>query len=482
MKLTAAQLDRSCGVLLATAAGDALGAGYEFGPPIPDEVRVAMVGGGSFGWQPGEWTDDTSMALAIAETAATGADLREVAAQDKIVARWEDWARTAKDVGVQTRRVLGSVRGGGAVAAAAASRELHEQSGKTAGNGSLMRTAPVALAYLDDAEDLVEAASALSALTHYDPEAAEACVLWCLAIRHTVLTGQLDVRAGLPRLGSDRATVWAQRLDVAERSRPADFTRNGWVVEALQAAWSAIATTQVPAENPADGVFAADHLRLALERAVRGGRDADTVAAIAGGLLGARWGASAVPAQWRSLLHGWPGLSARDLVDLAAAIVRRGAPDTFDFSYDRYSTYLAPVRHPYDEGVLLGGIGTMRNTNGGPARVSLCRVGAGDVAKNPDGIEVRLIDRNGCEENPNLDFVLADTVRAIQAFRAQGREVMLHCVQAQSRTPTVAALYGMRLRGVSADQALADVLAVMPAARPISDFRAALTRAGGASR
>ncbi len=72
MNLDTVQLDRACGVLLATAAGDALGAGYEFGPPLPAGAPVTMTGGGHFCWAPGEWTDDTSMALAIAETAATG--------------------------------------------------------------------------------------------------------------------------------------------------------------------------------------------------------------------------------------------------------------------------------------------------------------------------------------------------------------------------------------------------------------------------
>ena len=85
MILTTAQLDRAVGVLLGTAAGDALGAAYEFGPPRGPELEVAMVGGGSFGWEPGEWTDDTSMAIAIAEVAASGADLRDEKALDAIV-------------------------------------------------------------------------------------------------------------------------------------------------------------------------------------------------------------------------------------------------------------------------------------------------------------------------------------------------------------------------------------------------------------
>jgi ADP-ribosyl-[dinitrogen reductase] hydrolase len=204
--------------------------------------------------------------------------------------------------------------------ALAAARELHQRTGRTAGNGSLMRTAPVALAYLGDPDGLTEAAMALSALTHHDPEAGEACVLWCHAIRHAVRTGDLDVRAGLAHLPASSRGTWEQRLGEAERARPSDFTRNGWVVEALQAAWCAIATTPVPDDDPVGGTFRADHLRLALEAAVRGGRDADTVAAIAGGLLGAACGASAIPAQWAAILHGWPGMAAADLKGLAAAI------------------------------------------------------------------------------------------------------------------------------------------------------------------
>ena len=106
MTLTSAQVDRACGVLLGSAVGDALGAAYEFGPPRGPELEVAMVGGGSFGWEVGEWTDDTSMAVAIAEVAATGADLRQEESLDAIVKRWYEWSLNAKDVGVQTRSVL----------------------------------------------------------------------------------------------------------------------------------------------------------------------------------------------------------------------------------------------------------------------------------------------------------------------------------------------------------------------------------------
>jgi ADP-ribosyl-[dinitrogen reductase] hydrolase len=483
MELTTAQRDRACGVLLATAAGDALGAGYEFGPPIPADVEVSMRGGGAFRWAKGEWTDDTSMAIAIAEVAARGLDLRTDEAQDEIVARWYEWSRMASDVGNQTRHVLGEAgrdpRGASAASAREASADLHEDTGHTAGNGSLMRTAPVALAYLDDEDGLVEASRAIGALTHFDPEAGEACLLWCLAIRHAVLTGELDVRIGLRHLYPARATVWVERFDYAEHHSPADFTHNGWAVEALQGAWSAIAATPLPGNRPTERTYLADHLRLALESAVRGGRDADTVAAIAGGLLGAAYGASAVPAAWRRTLHGWPGLRSRDLVALANAIVERGRPDRFDNTYTEYGDLSALARHPYDDQVWLGAVGALTALPASvDAVVSLCRIG--DVPDGVEVVEVRLIDKADPVENPNLGFVLDDAVAAIEAFRAEGRSVLVHCVQAHSRTPTIGALYAVRALGIAADEALREVCAALPAARPIEPFRTAVRAAGAA--
>ena len=164
------------------------------------------------------------------------------------------------------------------------------------------------------------------------------------------------MRIGLQHIDADRREKWASRLDVAETSQPSDFKNNGWVVEALQGAWSAITTTPIPQDDPATGVFRADHLRLALDAAVRGGGDTDTVAAIAGGLLGAVYGASAVPAQWRRVLHGWPGLATRDLVALATRIVKADKP----FSYD--IDPMTPVRHPHDDGVWLGDVADAAGT------------------------------------------------------------------------------------------------------------------------
>ena len=104
-----------------------------------------------------------------------------------------DWyAGGPADVGIQTAAVL-SLAGRHPTGASmtAAAREVHDRSGRSAGNGSLMRTAPVALAYLDDPDGLVEAAMAVSALTHHQDLAQEACAVWCLMIRHAVLHGEL---------------------------------------------------------------------------------------------------------------------------------------------------------------------------------------------------------------------------------------------------------------------------------------------------
>jgi ADP-ribosylglycohydrolase len=432
-----------------------------------------MVGGGAFGWEPGEWTDDTSMALAIAEVAATGADLRGEEALDAIARRWHEWSQRAKDVGVQTRSVLSRAgrHGISAQTAREESAALHRLTGRTAGNGSLMRTAPVALAHLDDEAALVEAARAVSELTHWDAEAADACVLWCCAIRHAILTGALDARIGLQHIPSERRGLWATRLDVGEASQPSDFKNNGWVVEALQGAWSAITITPVPQDDPAQGVFRADHLRLALDTAVRGGGDTDTVAAIAGGLLGAAYGASAVPAEWRRVLHGWPGLRTRDLIALTARIVKADKP----FSYDLDP--LTPVRHPHDDGVWLADVAALQSLPSGvDAVVSLCRVNDDDLPTGVEQIDIRLIDIEGQDANPNLDFVLTDTVRLIEQLRNEGRRVLLHCVACQSRTPTVAALYGARTQGISGMLALQGITSVLPGAWPNSDFQKALER------
>ncbi len=302
MEPTDGALDRAVGAVLASAAGDALGSQYEFGPALPDSVTPAF-GRGVFGHAPGEWTDDTSMAVPILDVLARGEALDD-ASREEIVGRWIGWARTAKDVGAQTRSVLSRIpESFDEDDVRAAARAVHDQTGRSGGNGALMRTGPLALGYLDrPAAELAEAARAVSELTHWEDDSASACIVWCAAIRHAVLTGELDVRGQLVLLPPADATRWSVLIDeaLAPGAHPRDFMEsNGWVVRAFQGALAAIA--------------GANSLTDAVERAVRGGNDTDTVAAIAGSLAGAVWGASALPAAWTQKLHGWPGYTGDDL-------------------------------------------------------------------------------------------------------------------------------------------------------------------------
>jgi ADP-ribosyl-[dinitrogen reductase] hydrolase len=305
--LDAQRRDRIAGVLVGTAAGDALGAGFEFTTP-PVGAAIEMVGGGPFGWAPGEWTDDTSMAVCIARVTAEG-----MVDPARIGRAFLDWYATLpRDVGLQTRDVLGRAEGAPEHLAAIAAARYEEQPDRSAGNGSLMRTAPIALACLGDDEALAGCAREVSALTHADPLCGDACVLWCVAIDRAVREERLDgIADGLDLLPAARRDRWAAALAEVDEQPAASFTRNGYVVRALQAALAAVRQTPVPDDDPQA------HLAEALRAAVRIGDDTDTVAAIAGGLLGGRWGASAVPGTWRELLHGWPGIGADELADLA---------------------------------------------------------------------------------------------------------------------------------------------------------------------
>jgi ADP-ribosyl-[dinitrogen reductase] hydrolase len=330
--LTSAQSDRAAGVLLGQACGDALGAPTEFqASPLPASTPITMTGGGAFGWAPGEWTDDTQMSVVILQAAeaavADGDTLMDHL--DDIATGWISWARNAVDVGSQTRSILGC----GATTATAlteAAASLHQRTGRSGGNGSLMRTAPVALALYGDGEATALAARAISDLTHHDPQAGDACVLWCAAIQHAITHGEFNLTGGLVLLPAEGRDYWTERIIEAEASDATAFGNNGWVVHAFQAAWSLITRTTVPADGPDADNHPAQHLQLVLEAAARLAGDTDTVAAIAGALVGARWGSSAVPEQWRSVVHGWPGMSGLELAHrgLALALARnaRSAP------------------------------------------------------------------------------------------------------------------------------------------------------------
>jgi ADP-ribosylglycohydrolase len=159
MTLNEQQLDRAIGSVLASAAGDALGSQYEFGPSLSDTQKITF-GIGFFGHGLGEWTDDTSMAMPILLALADARNLLDSDTLAGIVAQWRNWSETAQDVGTQTRAVLQQLNQPFTEAdARAAAAEVHERSGRSGGNGSLMRTGPVSLGFLKDGAEvqLVEA-------------------------------------------------------------------------------------------------------------------------------------------------------------------------------------------------------------------------------------------------------------------------------------------------------------------------------------
>jgi hypothetical protein len=128
------------------------------------------------------------------------------------------------------------------------------------------------------------------------------------------------------------------------------------------------------------------------------------------------------------------------------------------------------VPHPRDAGVLLGTLADLHDAErlGVDAVVSLCRVGTDDLAAAgvapEDHIEVWLVDSESPTDNAHLGFVLDDAAAAVAALRAEGKRVLLHCVAAQQRTPSVAIRYAARL-GVDPPRAAVEIARVLPECR-----------------
>lgn len=331
MDLTTDQLNRAAGVLIATASGDALGAGYEFKPGFSKDIPVSMIGGGHFHWNSGEWTDDTAMTIGLAKAivAATdrGLDPCSRYALAGAVTEWKIWAKEAKDIGPQTRSVFAKTHrfqldgDESDIAAFKAAKVFHDlHNGASAGIGALMRTSPLALAFLHSEIEMLNAAERFCRLTHYELDAVEACQIWTAAIRHAVLTGEIRIHRGVAFLDKDRRDLWAERLAVAEDSSPSDFPNNSWVVHGLQGAWSAIHHGL----QETNGITPAT-LRISLENAVRGGNDTDSVAAVAGGLIGAACGYDAIPQEWLDILHGYGVSHLSELKELGLKLANHSA-------------------------------------------------------------------------------------------------------------------------------------------------------------
>ncbi|MEV7671432.1 ADP-ribosylglycohydrolase family protein [Streptomyces sp. NPDC088752] len=306
-------IDRAVGAVLGSAAADALGAPFEFGLPgtfrerFPDGAGELCGGGG---WDPGEATDDTQMAVLLGESLLErgGLDLPDV------FDRFRRWAAAdPKDIGLQTEQVL---LGGDPWDLASA---LHFQTTLyAAGNGSLMRAATSAVYFAARGRaETMEAARRIAALTHGDGAAWEGTAVLHELVR-VALLGE-DPLTALPAALAETAPAHRERWAgvLAPDWHPDDATEfNGAVWPCLGSAVWALRTT---------GSF-----EEALAAAVDLGGDTDTVAAVTGTLAGAVYGSAAVPARWLSALHvplpGFGGrvLDADGLRDLAEALATAG--------------------------------------------------------------------------------------------------------------------------------------------------------------
>lgn len=286
--------DRAIGSLLGLAVGDAVGTTVEFHPPGTFTPLTDMTGGGPFRLRAGEWTDDTSMALALADSLAAcdGLDERD------LMQRFVDWWRRGEyshngrcfDIGATTARALARFE-------ATDDPVAGDTAPGAAGNGSLMRLAPVAIwGQRTTAAEAAELARRQSATTHATPACLDACAAYAMLLHRVI--GDADLSGGLELAASNVPAV-ANAFVADHSARPASVVQStGYVLHTLDAAIWAVATT---------GDF-----RAAVLAAANLGDDADTTAAVAGQLAGALYGASGIPAAWLTKL-AW-----RDRIEAAA--------------------------------------------------------------------------------------------------------------------------------------------------------------------
>ncbi len=283
-------MDRARGSLIGLAAGDALGTAVEFMRPGTFELLTGLRGGGALGLQAGEWTDDTSMALCLAESLVTCGKFDERDQMERYL-RWYRHGHLSStgqcvDIGVTVRESL----------------ERYERTGepfagltdpRMAGNGSLMRLAPVAIWFAGDPAEAMERAGASSRVTHATEAAVDACRYFAgllVGAMSGVSKELLLTPLWSPVTAAfDDAPLCAAITEVARgsfrRKAPPDIKGTGYVVESLEAVLWAFDTT----ESFEEGALAAANL----------GNDADTTAAVYGQLAGAYYGVASIPPIWR---------------------------------------------------------------------------------------------------------------------------------------------------------------------------------------
>lgn len=274
------ELDRYRGALLGLAVGDALGAPVEFMRPGTFDPVTEMLGGGPHELMPGEWTDDTSMALCLAESLI---ECRGFDAVDQL-RRYVRWWRNGHlsstgvsfDIGQTTRAALEAFESSGAPAGLTST--------SAAGNGSIMRLAPVPMFFALNIEDAIEFGGQSSMTTHASEEAVSACRYMAAVIARALCGSEKEDVLAPPRSSDLTDGIKRVAFGSFRIFNPPQIRGSGYVVECLEAALWAFHNS----DNFADGVIMAVNL----------GEDTDTTAAVYGQIAGAYYGANGIPMRW----------------------------------------------------------------------------------------------------------------------------------------------------------------------------------------
>jgi ADP-ribosyl-[dinitrogen reductase] hydrolase len=300
--------DRALGALWGLACGDALGRPVEFRSPAAIENRhgelAEMVGNGTWGKPAGTVTDDTDLALCLARSLAERGEWDPGDVGERFV-QWLDG--DPFDVGRMTRKSIRRLADGDDWATAG--RRVWEDSpeGSNAGNGSVMRCAPLAVAFADDPDRLAAVSRESSLGTHADPRCTHGCALLNLTVAGYLAGAENPLAGALDRVrGAAPGELVAALGGLPASADPAALETTPYVVTTLQTALY--------------DALDADSFERAVVRAVNRGGDADTVGVVAGAVAGARFGAADVPERWLGAVDEREELAALagELVDLRA--------------------------------------------------------------------------------------------------------------------------------------------------------------------
>lgn len=284
------KLDKLRGVAVGAAVGDALGMPLEFGSARSlDNLEREMVDGGL---PAGSFTDDTEMALALAESLLHASPLDP---QD-LAQRFVDWYHAGPaDIGIHTSHVLGLVAQG--MPWNQASRQVQAAHPISASNGSVMRCWPVAIRYWNSPGLLRSESRLQSRVTHRHADCVKACEFVNLLISELVRSdpaippGECLRRGIATTLACVKpGKALADAIRTAKEKRREDLPNSGFVHDTLQSTIWALLTT--------------DSLEEALVQAVNLGSDADTTGAVTGAVAGALYGLEAIPGRWKDVLQG----------------------------------------------------------------------------------------------------------------------------------------------------------------------------------